>query len=303
MRISLPDLELVEALEDLASSHELLHWPLEGPAPVEEIDLVVAAYLRLVPSLGSLGQVRTRLVQGQSIGYDGVAAALGPGRVYANAAGVHEASTAEWAVALALASLRGLPGFVRAQQEGRWAQAFRPALADKRVLLVGFGGVGRAIATRLAPFEVQVRAVARRARVEGDVTVLGPETLAEELGRCNVAIVAVPLDPSTRGLVDDHFLASLPDGALLVNVSRGPVADTEALVRVARAGRLHLALDVVDPEPLPTAHPLWGLENVLLTPHVGGATSAMLPRMAKLIREQVARLDRGDAPLNVVVRT
>jgi phosphoglycerate dehydrogenase-like enzyme len=95
----------------------------------------------------------------------------------------------------------------------------------------------------------------------------------------------------------------MPKGALLVNVSRGAVADTDALVSHARTGRVRLALDVTDPEPLPAGHPLWTMPNVLITPHVGGATSAMRPRMAKLVNEQIARLRENEEPLNVVLRT
>ena len=110
-------------------------------------------------------------MQSQSIGYEGVADLLPDGLVFANAASVHETSTAELAVALTLASQRRLPAFVRAQDEGRWAPEFAESLADRRVLLLGYGGVGKAIAARLAPFEVELTAVARSARVEDGMPV------------------------------------------------------------------------------------------------------------------------------------
>jgi phosphoglycerate dehydrogenase-like enzyme len=113
----------------------------------------------------------------------------------------------------------------------------------------------------------------------------------------------VPLDESTTHLIDDTFLSSMPEGSLLVNVSRGRVADTDALLAHARTGRLRIALDVTDPEPLPEGHPLFALENVLISPHVGGATTAGLPRLVRLINEQVERMSKGQEPLNVVVRT
>ena len=96
------------------------------------------------------------------------------------------------------------------------------------------------------------------------------------------------------------FLAALPDGALLVNVARGPVVDTPALVAELRAGRLRAALDVTDPEPLPADHELWSLPGVVVTPHVGGNSTAFRPRMLRLLREQVQRLRTGQAPVNVV---
>ena len=113
-------------------------------------------------------------------------------------------------------------------------------------------------------------------------------------------VVVVPLTPATRRLIDDTFLSRMRDGSLLVNVSRGPVADSDALIAHATNGRLRLALDVTDPEPLPAGHPLFALSNVFISPHVGGMTSAMLPRMARLLRDQIARMQRGDDPINVV---
>jgi phosphoglycerate dehydrogenase-like enzyme len=95
----------------------------------------------------------------------------------------------------------------------------------------------------------------------------------------------------------------MPDGSLLVNVSRGLVADTEALLKHASTGRLRIALDVTDPEPLPEGHPLFALENVLISPHVGGATTAGRPRLVRLFMEKVERMSHGYEPLNVVLRT
>jgi len=171
------------------------------------------------------------------------------------------------------------------------------------VLLWGYGGVGKAIAARLAPFDVHLVRVAQRARHEDGHVVHGTDELPELLSSADVVIVSLPLSPATERIIDAAWLAQLPDHALLVNVGRGPLVDTAAMVAAARSGRLRFALDVVDPEPLPADHPLWTCDNVLLSPHVGGATSAMAPRMAALLGRQVERLLRGDEPLNVVVRT
>jgi phosphoglycerate dehydrogenase-like enzyme len=119
----------------------------------------------------------------------------------------------------------------------------------------------------------------------------------------DVVIIAVPLNDSTTHLVDDAFLTAMHDGALLVNIARGPVADTQAILDHASSGRLRFALDVTDPEPLPDGHPLFALENVLISPHVGGATSAAIPRLVRLVKEQIERLRHGEEPLNVVIRT
>ena len=300
--VSLPSPELRDAIGPDVEGVEFVLWDLRDAPPAPTIDLVVPPYLGRT-RFANLADVKVRLIQSQSIGYDGVREVLPAHMVYANAASVHETSTAELALALVLASQRGIADFVRAQGEGRWAQSFYPSLADRTVLLVGYGGVGRAIEARLAGFEVRLVRVARSERTDDAGTVFATSQLATLVPEADVVIVAVPLDESTTALVDDTFLSAMRDGSLLVNVSRGAVADTDALVRHAAAGRLRLALDVTGPEPLPAGHPLFALGNVIISPHVGGASSAMLPRMARLVREQIGRLQRGDEPLNVVIRT
>lgn len=238
-----------------------------------------------------------RVLQTLTAGYEHVLAHLPPGVTLCNAGGVHDDSTAELALALLLAAQRGLPDFVRAQQRHEWAHAAYPSLADRRVLVVGHGGVGRAVAARLAPFGCEVTVVARTAR-EGVRAVADLPVL---LGRADVVVLAVPLTEQTRGLVDARFLAALPAGALLVNVSRGPVVDTAALVAELRSGRLRAALDVTDPEPLPPGHPLWDCPGLLLSPHVAGNSSAFGPRARRLVVDQLSRLAAGDPPLHVVV--
>jgi phosphoglycerate dehydrogenase-like enzyme len=301
--VSVPDARLREALEASGENVTVLEWDMTSAAPRATFDVVVPPYMSLVRSLAHLAGVSVRLIQSQSIGFDGVADILGPGHVFANAASVHEASTAELTVGLILAAQRGIPDFVRAAQRGRWSPAWHKSLADATVLLVGYGGVSRAIEARLAPFEVTVLRVARHARTDERGLVYGIDALGDVLGLADVVVVAVPLSAETNHLVNATFLAAMADDALLVNVSRGRVADTNAILAEARRGRLRFALDVTDPEPLPKGHELFALENVLISPHVGGATSAMAPRMARLLNEQVHRLGAGEEPLNVVLRT
>ena len=145
-------------------------------------------------------------------------------------------------------------------------------------------------------------AVASRPRDGDDLVekVHGIDELPELAPAADVLVVIVPLTDATRGLVDASLLARLPDGALVVNVARGAVVDTDALVAECATGRLHAALDVTDPEPLPEDHPLWTTPGVLITPHVGGATEAMRPRAKELIRRQVIALRDGQPLLNVV---
>lgn len=300
LRVGLPDQRLLDAVGPSADV-EFLLWDLTGPAPADRFDLLVPPYMGRPGALAALAGVEVRLVQSQSIGYDGVAAVLRAGCLFANAAGVHETSTAELALGMMIASQRGIPDFVRNQASGTWDNSQRPSLADRRVLLVGYGGVGKAIEARLLPFETRVTRMASRERVDEKGRIFGIDSLYGQLPLHDIVVVSVPLSEATTRLVDAKFLAAMPDGALLVNVARGPVADTGALLHETASGRLRAALDVTDPEPLPADHPLWTVPGVLITPHVGGASSAMLPRMARLVRKQISLLLAGQEPVNVVL--
>ena len=300
LRVCLPAQNLLDALEPV-DGVEFVLWDLSGPAPEGRLDLLVPPYMGKPSALAALAGVDVGLVQSQSIGYDGVAAVLPHGVTFANAAGVHETSTAELAVGMMVAAQRGIPDFVRNQDNGTWDNSQRPSLADRLVLLVGYGGVGKAIEARLLPFETEVTRMASRPREDDRGTIHGIDSLYEQLPLHEIVVVSVPLSEQTEDLVDAKFLAAMPDGALLVNVARGPVANTDALLAETATGRLRAALDVTDPEPLPAGHPLWTTPGVLITPHVGGASSAMFPRMVRLVRKQIGLLREGREPANVVL--
>ncbi|MGP3634079.1 2-hydroxyacid dehydrogenase [Streptomyces sp. 24-1644] len=255
--------------------------------------------------LGAMGAVQ--VVQTLSAGIDHVEPGLGllpAGVRLCNARGVHEASTAELALALILASLRGFPGFVHGQDKEEWRAGFYPALADKSVLIVGYGSIGSAIEDRLEPFEcARVARVARSARATERGPVHTLDDLPALLPEADIVILSTPLNASTQGLVGAEFLKAMRDGALLVNVARGQVVDTQALLSELECGRLRAALDVTDPEPLPAGHPLWHAPNVLITPHVGGSTSAFLPRAKRLLAGQLTRFAAGEPVRNVVLTT
>lgn len=302
--VSLPDPKLQEALGPI-DGVEYVPWQMDGPAPRSVFDIVVPPYLGGNRALQHLEGVTAGLVQWQSIGYNGVAKYLGPEQRFANAATVHETSTAELALGLTLAAQREIPRFVRQGDRAIWEGGTAPSLADRRVLLIGYGGVSKAIDARLAPFEVTATRIARSAREEpgpsGDpVVVHGLDALHERLAEAEIVIIAVPLSPETRGMLDASALSALPDGALIVNVARGPVIDTDALVAELQSGRLRAAVDVTDPEPLPAEHPLWSCPNTLISPHVGGDTTAMIPRMARLLRRQIDHLLAGEELENLI---
>lgn len=298
--VSLPDATLREYLRPHPDV-TVLEWDLSGEPPQPRLDIVVPPYMGGTQVLQRLEAVETGLVQGQSIGYDGIADSLPAGRVFANAAGVHETSTAELTLALVLASQRELPRMLQNQQDGRWETRPTASLADRRVLIVGYGGVGKAIEDRLLPFETIVTRVASKERRDPRGHVHGVAELHALLPEHDIVIVAVPLSDATRHLIDDAFLAAMPDGALVVNVARGPVADTDALIRHTTTGRIRAALDVTDPEPLPQDHPLWRTRGVIISPHVGGDSSAMRPRMGRLLQRQIELMLAGEPPVNVVL--
>ncbi|MEU4084891.1 2-hydroxyacid dehydrogenase [Streptomyces aureus] len=248
-----------------------------------------------------------RAVQTLSAGVDHVLPglkSLPSGVLLCNARGVHEASTAELTLALVLASLRGIPDFVRGQDKQEWRSGFRPSLADKSVLIVGYGSIGSAIEDRLTPFELaQVARVGRSSRATERGPVRPLSELPSLLPEFDVVILSVPLTEGTRGLVDAGFLSRMKDGALLVNVARGPVVDTDALLAELNGGRLTAALDVTDPEPLPPGHPLWNAPGLLVSPHVGGPTSAFWPRAKRLLADQLTRFVNREPLRNVVLTT
>ncbi|RMB84348.1 2-hydroxyacid dehydrogenase [Streptomyces shenzhenensis] len=300
-----------EEIEGLPDGPDYLFWDggEEFPADPADCAFYVVPYMRpsdlCVRPLPEMSGVQ--VVQTLSAGIDHVLPGLGqlrPGVRLCNARGVHEASTSELALALILASLRGIPDFVRAQDRGEWAGGFHPALADKNALIVGYGSIGEAIEDRLAPFELaRVARVARSGRTSARGPVHPFTELPVLLPEADVVILSTPLTETTQGLVNADFLARMKDGALLVNVARGPVVDTKALLTELESRRITAALDVTDPEPLPPGHPLWQAPGVLISPHVGGPTSAFLPRAKRLLTDQLSRFVNHEPLRNVILTT
>ena len=278
------------------------HVDFEGVDPevdLSQVGFYVPPYMGPRSGLEVIARMPSlQVVQLLTVGFDAALPYVSDHVTLCNAVGVHDAGTAELAVALTLASLRGIDDFARAMPEGQWLHARRPALVDSRVLVVGAGGVGAGIAARLAPFDVDVTVVGRTRR--GGVH--ARDDLPGLLPAADVVILAVPLNASTTRMVDEAFLSGMRDGALLVNVARGAVVDTDALVRHLHLGRIRAALDVTDPEPLPPDHPLWRAPGVLVSPHVGGNTTAFTPRAARLVERQVRRWRDGEPLDHVVTR-
>lgn len=301
--VSLPDERWIAELADVPGV-ELVLWDMKGAPPRDDIELVVPPYMSNPKRLARLAELPTlRAVQLVTAGFEHALPYLPGGVVLANGRGIHDTSTAELAIGLALAAQRGIPQAVLAQDNGEWARlAGLPSLADRRALIIGYGSIGVEIAKRLVPMEVSITAAASKARAGDDIVdaVHGIDELPELLPEHDVVFVVVPLTEQTRHLVDADFLGRMPQGSLLVNVARGGVVDTDALIAACAGGQVRAALDVTDPEPLPAEHPLWHTEGVLITPHVGGASTAFEPRALRLLRRELAGFAAGEPLRNVV---
>lgn len=275
------------------------------PSDPAEVDFYVPPLVQDISVISRPLAHMTRLkaVQALSSGTDELREelALLPGHVtLCSARGVHARSTAELALTLVLASLRGLPHFIRAQDIGVWKPKVFPSLYEQSVLIVGYGAVGSALENLLSPFGCAVTRVARSDRDSLYGPVYSASHLPRLVGEADVVVLATPLTSATHHLFDADMLARMKEGALLVNVSRGAVVDTSALLDEASRGRLRAALDVTDPAPLPTGHPLWVSNGMLITPHVGAFTPSLWTRLEELIRRQLRRLAAGEELENIV---
>ena len=283
-------------IADYVGRDDVVAWDGEPAMPPAGTRFYVPSYMAGEWAFSAMSEMPAlEVCQLPTAGFEHALAHLPVGVTLCNAAGVHDASTAELAVGLILGRLRRIDDMARAMPTGDFIHDRYDALADKRVLIVGAGGIAQALARRLDGFECQIDLVGRTAR--GGVH--GRDDLPTLLPEADVVVIAVPLDDSTRGMVDTSFLSRMSDGSLLVNVARGPIVDTDAML--AEVGRLSFALDVTDPEPLPADHPLWRAPGVLISPHVGGNTTAFLPRIGRLVREQISRWESGSPLAGVIV--
>jgi len=260
-----------------------------------------------------------RLVLSMLAGTEWIPPVVGPHVTICNAHGAHNISTAEWTVTAILTMLKQIPLFLEMQRAADWrrrkeaTEAYQRITADtrnlhppvmleeltgKNVLLVGYGAIGKEIERMLEPFHVTLRRLARTARGNPEVHAIGE--LEHLLPDADVIVLILPLTESTRGLIGVRQLALMRQGALLVNAARGPVVDTDALVEALNAGRIRAALDVTDPEPLPSDHPLWKCPNLLITPHVGASSPEFSRRALQVAAAELRRYMNGEPLQNAV---
>lgn len=260
-----------------------------------------------------------KLVLSMLAGTEWIPGTVGPYVTICNAHGAHNVSTAEWTLAAILAMLKYFPLYLDIQKSGVWKRRFEaptlykqisgdsdevypPVLGEeltgKKVLLVGYGAIGKEIERMLAPFNVELTRVARRARSNPEVQAV--RDLDGLLPRAEIVILILPATAESEGLMNAQRLALMRQGALLVNAARGPIVKTEALVAALLAGRIRAAIDVTDPEPLPEGHPLWSCPNLLITPHVGASTPQFSPRALHTAADEIRRYMKGEPLQNIV---
>ncbi len=258
-----------------------------------------------------------RVIQSLYAGVDMFLHLRSPGVTLCDGQGMHNIPTAEWTVAAILNSLKFFPLYTALQQAHDWRGRaladehyrtfykssqpnYPPILQEelygKRVLIVGYGSIGRSIEERLAPFGVEIVRVARSAHPGVEPV----SRLNDLLPAADIIILIVPQTPETAGLIGTRELDCMKQGALLVNAARGPVVDTNALVTALNEKRIRAALDVADPEPLPADHPLWSAPNVFITPHVAASSPALVSRAIAFAAQQVERYLAGQPLHNIV---
>jgi phosphoglycerate dehydrogenase-like enzyme len=299
--VALPDGSPPGFLSDMAGRLDVVLMsngddavPMPDLVRVELLVAGAGARRRLAPELERMP--RLRVIQTMSAGVDWLRDRVPDGVIVSNAEGAFDGPLAEWVVAAILASLRGLLTARDAQARGEWTSVVPKELAGRTVVILGYGAIGSAVAERLRPFGVEIVGIARTAH-DG---VAGMDDIDRLLTSADILVDLLPHTAETDRMLDARRLALLPDGALIVNAGRGRTVDTAALVVEAGSGRVSAALDVTDPEPLPSDHPLWAMPNVLITPHVAGDSAESDSRVWAIVDAQVRRYLAGEPLANRV---
>ncbi len=226
--------------------------------------------------------------------------------VLTNGRGVFSPSLGEWVVGAILYFAKDFRRLMRSQAEGRWEPFDVVEISGQTVGIVGYGDIGRAVATRAGALGMRVLGLTRRGPLPDHSDplaeeIFGPADRIRMIQQCDYVVVTAPLTPDTRGLVGEAELAAMKPDAVIINIGRGPVIQEDALVRALSEGRVKgAALDVFDTEPLPDGHPFYSLENVLLSPHCADHTSVWLDKAMELFLENLERYRRREPLVNVV---
>ena len=289
--------EYAAALRDRLPDHDIVvaRTPDEERAAVADADVVSGEGPTTQAALGDVDATDLKLFAGvyAGTGHLDLDAFREAGVAVTNASGVHAPNIAEYVVGALVSLARDFRRATRQQDRREWRAYQTRELQGSTVAVVGVGSIGETILDRLEPFGVERLAVRHSPEKGGPADeVVGFDGLHDALSRADHVVLACPLTDETEGLIDSEALRTLGPQATLVNIARGPVVDTDALVAALRVNDLGAAfLDVTDPEPLPEDHPLWGFEDVTITPHNAGHTPAYFDRLVDVVAENVERID------------
>lgn len=284
---------------ELPPGTEVIYWNGSEPLPddADEVEFVVPIWTSkeaIVPLLRALPKLK--VIQVLNAGYEWLLGFDDASVSICNAGDANAAAVADWCATAVLSEVKRFPAFADQQAQRNWQMQFGKPLSEHTVAIVGYGAIGKALHERLRPFGCTVVAVASRAR-DGIRSV---EELSSILPSADVVVLLTPLTEATHHLMNAASLALLPDQAIVINAGRGPIVDTDALMTELVAGRLRAVLDVTDPEPLPSDHPLWTVPNVRITPHIAGGTTGFFRFTYAMAGENVRRYAAGSPLLNVV---
>lgn len=317
VRVGVDETLSPELLTGFPQEAEIVRIPNHSSEELD-IDFWILPFARKEAAITFTRLRGVKVVQSMMAGVDWVLPWLPKGVTLCDGRGIHDISTSEWVVAAILSEMKRFPHYRDMQNQGEWrgqasvADGFlsEPGvqvglyrilsedLSGRTVLIVGYGSIGAAIESRLAPFGVNILRVARTPRT---APVVAPVTeLHSLLPQADVVVAIVPFTAETHKLFGARELGLMKPGALLVNAARGSVVDTDALLQALNANKIRAALDVTDPEPLPADHPLWSAPNCFITPHIAGSTPEFVHRAFRFGAAQVRRYLAGEPLENIV---
>ena len=287
---------------DLTLPAGMTHLETDGFVPsasqFDEIEFYVPSYMGGLKTIEIIPKMKNlKVVHYNQAGYEDILPHIPQGVSLSNGTGIHDVSTSELAVGLTIASRRGFAEFMDNQKQGIWKRTTKPALADSHVGIIGYGHIGKRIASLLEMFETKVTAFTRSGS-DGSIKIAEFDAYLPKL---DVIILILPLTPESKNFMNAERIKKMKDGATLVNVARGAIVDTDALVAELHTGRITAGLDVTDPEPLPEGHPLWSAPNVIISPHVGGDSGAFQPRARAMVSQQLQLLSENKPLLNQII--
>ena len=287
---------------DLTLPAGMTHLETDGFVPsasqFDEIEFYVPSYMGGLKTIEIIPKMKNlKVVHYNQAGYEDILPHIPQGVSLSNGTGIHDVSTSELAVGLTIASRRGFAEFMDNQKQGIWKRTTKPALADSHVGIIGYGHIGKRIASLLEMFETKVTAFTRSGS-DGSIKIAEFDAYLPKL---DVIILILPLTAESKNFMNAERIKKMKDGATLVNVARGAIVDTDALVAELHTGRITAGLDVTDPEPLPEGHPLWSAPNVIISPHVGGDSGAFQPRARTMVQQQLQLLSENKPLLNQII--